>query len=261
MTTKTLYPFLAITFGLTWGVASLLILFPEQIIAIFGEIGISNPLYILAVYSPAIAGIFLVWQKYRLEGLGRFFRRFTLSSTLWWWLFIILGIPSIMYIGAALTGTISDPFPFYPWHQVFPALLLALLLGPIEELGWRGLALPLLQQKYAPFWAGLIIGIIWAVWHLPAFLISGTPHSAWAFAPFFGGVIAMSIIMTAIFNDSRGSLLMPFLMHFQANNPIWPDAQPWDNILLIISVIIIVWIKRHKMFKRGAGVTDILMPV
>lgn len=114
---------------------------------------------------------------------------------------------------------------------------------------------------YAPFWAGLIIVIIWAVWHLPAFLISGTPHSAWAFAPFFGGVIAMSIIMTAIFNDSRGSLLMPFLMHFQANNPIWPDAQPWDNILLIIAVIIIVWIKRQKMFKRGAGVTDILMPV
>ena len=261
MTTKTLIPFLVLTFGLTWGIAALFMLFTDQIIAIFGELSISNPLFILAVYSPGFAGVFLVLRKYGLKGLGSFFQRLTLWRVArWWWLFLILGIPAIMYIGAAVKGTISDPFPFSPWYQMLPALALALFLGPIEEFGWRGLALPLLQSRFAPFWAGLIIGIIWAIWHIPAFLIGGTPQSAWSFAPYFAGVIASSVILTALFNDSRGSILLAVLIHFQMNNPIWPDAQPWDNVLLITAAVIIVWLKRRTMFQRGSGVTDILMP-
>jgi membrane protease YdiL (CAAX protease family) len=261
MTTKTLIPFLALTFGLTWGIAALLILFPDQIAAIFGEMSISNPLFILAVYSPGFAAVFLVLRQYKLKGLGSFFRRLALWRASWyWWLFLILGIPAIMYAGAALKGTISDPFPFSPWHQVFPALAIALFLGPIEEFGWRGLALPLLHRRFAPFWAGLILGVIWGVWHIPAFLIGGTPQSAWALAPYFAGIIAASIVFTALFNASRGSLLTAVLIHFQMNNPIWPDAQPWDNLLLATAAIIIVWLNRHTMFQRGSGITDILIP-
>jgi membrane protease YdiL (CAAX protease family) len=261
LTTKPFILFLVLTFGLTWGIAALFMLFTDQIIAIFGELSISNPLFILAVYSPGFACVFLVWRMYGLNGLGSFFRRLTLwRVSRWWWLFLILGIPAIMYLGAAVKGAIGDPFPFSPWYQVLPALALALFLGPIEEFGWRGLALPLLQRKFTPFWAGLILGIIWAVWHIPAFLIGGTPQSAWSFAPFFSGVIASSVILTALFNDSRGSLLLAVLFHFQMNNPIWPDAQPWDNVLLVMVAVIIVWLKRRTMFQRGSGVTDILMP-
>jgi hypothetical protein len=261
MTVKTLVPFLALTFGLTWGIAALLILFTDEIVAIFGEISMSNPLYILAVYSPGFAGVFLVWRKYGIKGLGSYFRRLTLwrASTLWW-LFLTLGIPAIVYLGAAVKGTINDPFPFSPWFQVFPALALALFLGPIEEFGWRGLALPLLQRKFAPFWAGLILGIIWATWHIPAFLMSGTPYGAWSFAPWFAGVVAISVILTSLFNDSRGSLLIAYLYHFQVMNPIFPDAQPWDNLLFAIAAVIIVWLNRRRMFQRGSGVIDILMP-
>jgi membrane protease YdiL (CAAX protease family) len=261
MTKRTLILFLVLTFSLTWGIAALFMLFTDQIIAIFGELSISNPLFILAVYSPGFAGVFLVWRKYGLKGLGSFFRRLTLwRVSLWWWIFLMLGIPAIMYIGATAKGTISDPFPFSPWYQVLPALALALFLGPIEEFGWRGLALPLLQRKITPLWAGLILGIIWAVWHIPAFLIGGTPQSAWSFAPYFAGVVSSSVILTALFNDSRGSILLAILIHFQLNNPIWPDAQPWDNVLLVTAAIIIVWLKRRTMLQRGSGVTDILMP-
>jgi hypothetical protein len=98
------------------------------------------------------------------------------------------------------------------------------------------------------------------IWHAPAFLIGGSIQSGWAFAPFFFGGVASSLIMTALFNDSRGSLLLPFLLHFQMNNPIWPDAQPWDNLLLAALAIIIVVINRRKMFQRSTGVTTILMP-
>ena len=261
MTTKTLTPFLILTFALTWGIAALLILFTDQVVAVFGEISASNPLYILAVYAPGIVGVILVWQKYGLKGLGSFFRRLTLwrAPAPWWW-FLILGIPAIVYLGAALNGTISDPFAFSPWTQVFPALLAAFFLGTIEEFGWRGVALPLLQRKMSPFWAGLTLGIIWAAWHIPAFLLSGTAHSAWAFVPFFGGVIAISVILTPLFNSTRGSLLIAYLYHFQMMNPIWPDAQPWDNLLFAIAAVIIVVLNRHTMFKKGTGVTEVLMP-
>jgi membrane protease YdiL (CAAX protease family) len=261
MTVNTLVPFLVLTFGLTWGIAALLIFYTDQIVAVFGEISMSNPLYILAVYSPGFAGVLLVWRKCGSKGLGSFLRRLTLwrASTVWW-LFLLLGIPAIVYIGAALKGTISDPFPFSPWYQVFPALALALFLGPIEEFGWRGLALPLLQRKMAPFWGGLILGIIWATWHIPAFLMSGTPQSAWSFAPYFGGVVAISVIVTPLFNRARGSLLIAVLYHFQMMNPIWPDAQPWDNFLFVIAAVIVVWLNRSTLFQHGSGVTDVLLP-
>lgn len=260
MKTKTLIPFLALTFGLTWGIAALLILFTDQVVAIFGEISSSNPLYILAVYSPGFAGVFLVWWYYGLKGLGRFFRRLTLwRMPRAWWVFLLLGIPVIKYIGAALNGTIGE-FPFSPWYLVLPAMAHYFFLGTLEEFGWRGIALPLLQRKMASFWAGLIVGIIWAVWHTPAFLMSGTVYDNWSILPLFGGIIVLSIIITPLFNSARGSLLIAYLYHFQMMNPIIPDAQPWENLLFAITAVAIVVLNRHTMFKKGAGVTDVLMP-
>jgi len=259
MTTRTLVPFLALTFSLTWGIATLLILFTEQIVAIFGEISASNPLYILAVYSPGFAAIFLVWHQHGTNGLARFFRRMTLwRAPPLWWLFLILGIPAIVYLGATMKGTLNVPFPFSPWSQVFPALALAFFLGTIEEFGWRGLAMPLLQRKFPPFWAGLILGVIWATWHIPAFLLSGTAHSTWEFVPFFVGVIAISIILTPLFNTARGSILIAYLFHFQMMNPIWPDAQPYDEWLFVAVAVIIVWLNRTTMFTRDGAITEVL---
>ena len=261
MTGRTLIPFLVLSFGLTWSIAAILILFYDQVVAIFGEISISNPLYILAVYAPGLAGVFLVRRHYGLEGLGSFFKRLTLwRAPVKWWLFLILGIPAVVYIGAAIKGTISDPFPFSPWYQMLPALGLALFLGPIEEFGWRGVALPLLQRRFAPFWAGLILGITCAAWHIPAFLLSGSPMSDWSFVPYFGGVIAIYVILTPFFNVSKGSLLIAYLYHFQMMNPIFPDAQPYDNIIWMGVAVIVVWLNRDKMFRRGEGVKEVLMP-
>ncbi|MCL4262933.1 MAG: CPBP family intramembrane metalloprotease [Anaerolineae bacterium] len=261
MGTKTLAPFLAISFGLTWGLAAILLLFYDQVVALFGEITMTNPLFILAVYAPGFAGILLVWWHYGLRGLGSFFRRLTLwRAPVAWWLFLILGIPALVYAGAALSGTLDDPFPFTPWYMVLPAMAVALFIGPIEEFGWRGVALPLLQRRFAPFWAGLILGIIWATWHIPSFLIGGTPQSAWAFGPYFIGVVTISVLMTPLFNAARGSLLIAALYHFQMMNPAFPDAQPWDTLLFLIATVVVVWLNRREMFRRGSGVTDVLMP-
>lgn len=259
MSTKTLIPFFAIAFGLGWGIIALLILFPQQIEALIGPMGYTNPLFILAVYSPAIAGIALVWGHYGLKGLAGFFRRITFwRMPIAWWVLLLAGIPAVFYLGAAIKGTISGPFPFSPWYKLLPALAVGLVIGPIEEFGWRGVALPLLQRRFVPFWASLILGVIWGVWHLPAFFLSGSPQSAWPFAPYFIGVVSISIILTPMFNAARGSILIAALYHFQMNGPAWPDAQPWDSFIFAGVAVIVVLLHRKRMFTRGYAATDVL---
>lgn len=261
MGTKTLLAFIALTFGLSWVPMSLFILFADPFTALFGEMSSTNPIFLLAVYAPGISGIILIWGHYGLTGLGSFFRRLTLwRAPLAWWLFLLLGIPVIVYAAAAIMGTLDDPFRFSPWYMVFPALIQSLLLGPLgEEFGWRGLALPLLQRRFSPFWASLILGVVWAVWHAPAFAMSGTPQSTWSFGRFFLGLMAITVIMTPLFNAARGSLLVAILYHLHIMNPIFPDAQPWDSFLFAAAAVVIVFINRRQMFERGAGVTEVLL--
>lgn len=257
---RSLIPFLAITFGLTWGLATLFVLIPEPLEAVFGELSMTNPLFILAVYAPAFAAVILVVRQAGIKGLQRFFSRLLLwRCPLGWYVFLVVGIPFLMYCGVALKGTLGDdPFPFSPWYHMFPALAVALFIGPIEEFGWRGVALPLLQQRFAPFWAGLILGVIWGLWHIPAFLLSGTPQSAWSFGPFFIASVAISMIMTPLFNSSRGSILLPALVHFQLNNPVYPDAQPYDTVAFTLAAVVIVALNRKKMFSRDDAVTAVI---
>lgn len=115
-----------------------------------------------------------------------------------------------------------------------------------------------MQRKFTPIWAGLILGAIWGFWHLPAFLLSGTQQSAWSFTPFFTGSVAISVIMTPLFNTSRGSILLPALFHFQLINPIWPDAQPYDTYLFVVATVLVVWINRKTMFSKEGGVTEVI---
>jgi uncharacterized protein len=256
---KSLGPFFALAFGLGWGIAALMMFFSDQIEAIFGEIGYTNPLFILVVYSPGLAGILLVWRNYGVKALGSYFRRLTLwRMPVTWWLFLLLGIPAVKYLGAAINGTMTQ-FPFSPWYDVLPALGITLLIGPIEEFGWRGVALPLLQRRFAPLWASLILGAIWGLWHLPAFLFSGTPQSAWSFGPFVIGVLALSVILTPMFNAARGSILIAVLFHFQMNGPAWPDAQPWENYLFAVVAVVVVVLNRRTMLTRGGAVTEVLI--
>ena len=259
MTTRTLIIFFAIAFGLTWGIAALLVLFPDGVTSLFGEIGYTNPLFVLAVYAPAFGALFLIWWHHGAAGIGGFLRRLLL----WrlpgaWWILLVVVIPAVYYAGAALKGSLSEPFPFDPRTAVIPALVIALFIGPIEEFGWRGLALPLLQRAMAPFWAGLLLGFVWAAWHIPAFFIGGAPQSSWSFPAFFIGVMALSVILTPMFNAARGSLLIPVLFHFQANGPAWPDAQPWDTPLFVAVAAVVVWFNRQTLFRRQGAAVDVV---
>jgi membrane protease YdiL (CAAX protease family) len=162
-------------------------------------------------------------------------------------------------VGAAFNGTIGE-FPYSPWYDVLGALGLALIIGPVEELGWRGLALPLLQRRFAPLWAGLILGGFWGLWHLPAFLLSGTPQSAWSVGPYVIGVLALSVLVTPMFNAASGSILVAALFHYQMNLPAWLEAQPWENYLFALVAVAVVLLNRKTMLSREGAATEVLAP-
>lgn len=110
----------------------------------------------------------------------------------------------------------------------------------------------------APLWAGALIGTAWGVWHLPAFYLAGVVYENWSFLPFLVGNIILAVLVTPIFNATRGSLLLPMLFHWQLINPFWPDAQPWDSWILIVVAAVIVWWKRDEMFSRDGAVTEVI---
>jgi membrane protease YdiL (CAAX protease family) len=256
----TLLPFLIIAFGLAWGILALFIFLPDRTTALVGELTGEHPLFFLAVWSPGIAAFLIVAFRGGAGGLRRYLGRALLwrcSKT--WWVFLLLVTPLFFYGGSVLKGNLfTEPLPFASFQALMAALLMTAIKGPVEEFGWRGIALPLLQQKFAPFWAGLILGIIWGFWHLPAFLLSQTPQSAWSFNPFFAGSVAISVIVTPLFNKSGGSILLPAFFHFMLNNPIWPDAQPYDTYLLVPAAVLVVWYNRKTLFTREGAVTDVV---
>jgi uncharacterized protein len=255
---RTVWQFFGLAFGLGWGIAMMMIVFQAQIEDLFGEIGYTNPVFILVVWSPAMAASYLVWRHYGTQGLRSYFKR----VTMWrmpgpWWVLVVVGIPAIVYTGALFAGAAGES-EFSPWYSVLGMLALTLIIGPVEEFGWRGLALPLLQRRHTPFVASLILGAFWGLWHAPAFLMSGTKQASWSFPMFAVGVMALSVIVTPMFNAAGGSILVAALFHFQVNNPIWPDAQPWDTVIYALVAIAIVWINRTSMLVHG-GVTEIFI--
>lgn len=252
--------FLLLTFGIAWGILAAFIFFPETMVGLFGEITGEHPLFYLAVWAPAISAFIVIFRWSGLEGLGRHLGRALLWRCSWsWYAFLLLGVPLVFFVGSLLKGNLSEAsFPFPPATSFLVALVFIAIKGPIEEFGWRGLALPLLQRRIAPMWAALLIGVIWGLWHTPAFLLSGTEQSAWSFLPFFTGTIALSVIVTPLFNASRGSIFLPALFHFMLINPVWPDAQPYDTYIFALIAIVIVWLHRDSMFTRTNSVTEVL---
>nr|WP_235971399.1 CPBP family intramembrane glutamic endopeptidase [Palleronia pontilimi] len=252
-------PFLGLTFLITWGLMGFYILLPARAAALLGPLSGTHPVFFLATWSPAIAGLAVT----ALYG-GRSAPRALLSRLLIWripwvWpLFILVVLPGVFVAGALMKGgPVLAPLPPGGAGAVVATLFTMLALGPVEELGWRGVLQPLLQRRVAPFWAGAAVGATWGLWHLPAFFLAGTVFADWNFVPFFVGNVVLAILVTPILNGSGGSLLWPMLFHWQLINPLWPDAQPFDTWILLAVTAIVAWISRADLFTRG-GVTDVL---
>jgi membrane protease YdiL (CAAX protease family) len=258
--TRALIGFFALTFAITWGIVAMYIIAPEWASARFGAISGSHPFFFIATWAPATSAFTFVLLYGGRDGLKAFLSRLLLwRGSVMWAAFILVGIPLVFMIGSLMKGgTLLTPTPDDGVGGIVAIMFMMLFLGPIEEFGWRGVAQPLLQRHFAPLWAGAIIGTVWGIWHLPAFFLSGTVFAAWNFFPFFVGNITIAILVTPIFNATRGSLLWPMLFHWQLINPFWPDAQPYDTWILVAVTVLVVWCKRETMLTRHGAVTDVI---
>jgi len=150
-----------------------------------------------------------------------------------WWI-ITLFLPAIICFVAIgihlLLGGNPPGFTFFKqeWYLAPVLFVLMLVDGPLEEFGWRGFAVPKLQKKLNPLIASLIIGIAWGIWHLPEFLRPGSPQYPMgiSFLPWFvADEVVISILMTWLYNKTKGSLLLGgFMFHNSMNF--------WSNVLL-----------------------------
>lgn len=252
--------FLSVTFLITWGVVGSYLVAPDLAARFFGDISGANPLFFLATWSPAIAAFVVVYLHGGLPGLRAFLARLLMWRGSWsWTAFILLLIPLVFVTGSLIkSGPVLAPLPPEGAGAVVAVMFMMLLLGPVEEFGWRGVMQPLLQRYMAPIWAGLIIGATWGFWHLPAFFLSSTVYADWNFLPFFVGNVTLAVLVTPIFNGTRGSLLWPMLFHWQLINPFWADAQPWDTWLLVAVALVVVWWNRTSMFTCDGAVTEVI---
>ncbi len=255
-----LFAYFGITFLITWGLIGGYVLFPDAAAARFGPISGSHPFFFLATWAPAISAFLVLFCYAGTSGIAAFLSRLLLwRGSVGWALFILTVIPVVYVAGSLIKGgPVLMPLPSEGAGSVMAVLFMMLFLGPVEEFGWRGVAQPLLQRHMAPIWAGLVIGAVWGIWHLPAFFLAGTVFASWDFLPFFVGNLALAVLMTPIFNRARGSPLWPMLFHWQLINPFWPDTQPWDTWILLGVTVVVVWCNRDTMFVRTGAVTEVV---
>jgi uncharacterized protein len=130
------------------------------------------------------------------------------------------------------------------------AFLFVLLLGGgQEEPGWRGFALPRLLKQHSPLAASLLVGALWALWHLPLFVAPGTPQSEMPLLVYIPHVLVMSILFTWLYLIGRGSAWLAMVLHAGLNAvtswiPVSGGGIAWMILLLAVegltAVIVVV---------------------
>ena len=94
-------------------------------------------------------------------------------------------------------------------------------------------ALPMLQRRFSALTASVILGLIWGVWHLPSFFISGMSQNAYSIPAFIAGSVVLAILMTVVYNGTGGSVLLAFLiLALGAWLWFWPVPTPLPLRLL-----------------------------
>lgn len=178
-------------------------------------------LWFFQIFSPTLSAVvisFFIGGRDAVKKLLAGFARWKVSV---WWYFAALSLalfPLLFALGYILLG---NPVPGLKPGTTIPMLLSSfvytLFSGPIaEEAGWRGFALPRLQKRFGALVSSLILGVVWACWHLPFYAISGG-GAGLPFPIYFSMVLVLTIFITWIYNNTDGSLGLCVITHFCFN--------------------------------------------
>jgi uncharacterized protein len=133
-----------------------------------------------------------------------------------WYLIALLGPLVMAGLAAVLAVATGSPMRRTGAYTDVAAigytfLSIIIIVGLFEEVGWRGFALPRLQRRLDAIWAALVLGVLWALWHLPE-LISD-PTGQRPPLQFVVLALALSVILSWLYNSTNGSLLIVIICH------------------------------------------------
>src|SRR5918912_2087929 len=224
---------LVLTFGLTW------LLEVPQVLDARGELPFAFPFWgvILMGWMPGLAAVIVAAATGGRPAVKALFARVLIWRVGWpWYLLVIVGTAAIW-----LSAILINPL-FGGSGLQLPEFSLDLLIGLVinfvllflvnsEELVWRGSLLPRLQARWSALSASVFIGIFEGLFHLPLFFKPDSDQAAAGLPAFVIGSVAGAIIVSWLFNSTRGSLLLVQLFHIFANTWITLSAAvPTENV-------------------------------
>lgn len=256
---------LLLYFGLTlaWSWLCWLPMLPTYRDAEFGSPPWVFALLLLGAYGPSLMALVLAGRRDGKAGMKALLRKFAIWRVGLRWYGVALLLPVAVALGGALLysarGGDIGPLVLDRAYIIPLALLAAAPFGPLaEELGWRGFALPRLLERHGPLASSLIVGTVWTLWHAPLFwapagsAISGERVTIGSVAFYLALLTGYSIFYTWIHLNSRGSVLLAFLLHLSFNTEVLPRLLPglwdvsgevarWSLVPLWILAAVVVW--------------------
>ena len=205
---RTLIAFFPLAFLLSWYP---FILAKTHLVRTSGGI---NPL------GPAMAALIVAGVFYGSRGIKELLTRYLPWRAGWRHYAFAIVFPVIIVIAAAGVSVLfGAPRPtaaqIGSWPEMLPRFVfIFLFIGLGEETGWRGFALPELQKRFSPFVASLILGVLWAAWHIP---LMGIEFKGTVILAFLISIMSGTVVLTWLFNRANGGLLPIPLMHATVN--------------------------------------------
>jgi membrane protease YdiL (CAAX protease family) len=234
LATRRIVRFYLVTFVVTWGTQIPAAL--AKLGAIPGPVERYMPLLGLGLFGPTIGAVIASrGEPGGVRGLFAQLRQWRAAPG--WYLAALLMPGALLTIGLAgyhvLTGAAVDRWAWVPSE---PPRIVALILVPfVEEIGWRGYALPKLGARVGALRASVVIGVLWGIWHYPMFVVQEVP---WALLPIsLAYFVAGSIVFTWLCNRSGSLLPMAVVAHLGAHLDNSAASMPGTSVPFVAQMV------------------------
>jgi membrane protease YdiL (CAAX protease family) len=220
----------------------------------------------LGSFGPMIAAFIMKYISDGRNGIIDLLKRLLQWNVKWVWYIIVFIIPILLVIASGYINELINNQPFtmngfstndeFPEFGVLSYFLFNLFtFGIGEETGWRGYALPVLQKRFTALTATVILAVGWACWHIPAFIYRPlySQMDVAGIAGFFISMLMGAIILTWLYNSTKGSLLIVAIFHamielmFMSTNITVKMSSYIGTTIMIAAILIIIFTKRSNL--------------